>query len=40
MWGSKGVITHERGPQISHNNLHQRKTSLSLGGVKMSVEGG
>jgi hypothetical protein len=31
MWGLKGVITHERGAQISHNNLHQRKTSIPLG---------
>jgi hypothetical protein len=32
MWGLKGVITQERGPQISHNNLHQGKTSIPLGG--------
>jgi hypothetical protein len=33
MWKSKGVITHERGPQISHNNFHQEKTSLALGAM-------
>jgi hypothetical protein len=37
MWGLKGVITHERGPHLSHNVHHQGKTSIPLRGHNFLV---